>query len=321
MNTSDYEIFKIASYEEKIHNGKSFLLNNAPYLDIVLHDSCNARCKFCIGDLVDERMTLDRGKAIDSIKKAKEEFGVREVLLLGGEPTLAKDLFWYISACSNIGFDKICMTTNGIRMSKVRDFAHQIIESGLTHINISYMSSDQDHQRFITGQNHYVSLKCLSHFYDHKTTYNPDMKIRINNNVFRSNNGSAQQMLTFYDQVKDSCDSVKFSPLMLTDNFSVVDEVNYFVRSEILTPEEYDAIYTQFESFFHPAPIVRNPETFGFVPYSMICVGKPIILNWNQHGQMMNKVVKENKINNIKLLSNGHLSLSWNRNDRERYLN
>lgn len=213
------------------------------------------------------------------------------------------------------------MTTNAIRMSKVRDFGHQINESGLTHMNISYMTSDQERQKFITGQPHYISPKILEHLHDYKTKNNPDVKIRINNNVFRSNNGSAEEMLNFYNQVKDHCDSVKFSPLMLTDNFSVVDEVNSFVRSEILSPEEYDEIYTKFESFFHPAPIVRNSETFGFVPYSMICLDKPIILNWNQHGQMMNKVVKENKINNIKLLSNGHLSLSWNRNDRERYLN
>lgn len=316
MNTDDYEIFKIGSYSKKMHNGKEYLLNKVPYLDIVLHDSCNARCKFCIGDLIDKRLILDKAKAKESIIKAKEEFGVKEVLLLGGEPTLAKDLFEYVAMCKEIGFNKICMTTNAIRMSKDKAFANQVLSSGITHLNISYMSFDKERQAYITGQNHYVSEDDLAYFYEHKQGI-----IRINNNVFKGNNDQAYKMLEFYNRVERYASSVKFSPLILTDNFSVVNEVNQFVKEHILPVEVYDMIYTQVESEFQSTPIVRNNETFGFVPYSMIMLEKPLILNWNQHGQMMNKVVKENKINNIKLLSNGRLSLSWNRNDEERYLN
>ena len=316
MNTSDYEIFKISEYSQKTHNGKEYLLNKSPYLDIVLHDSCNARCKFCIGDLIDKKLMLDKVKAKESIIQAKEVFGVKEVLLLGGEPTLSKELFDYINMCKEIEFDKICMTTNAIRMSKDKHFANQVLASGITHLNISYMSFNKDEQRYITGQSHYISEDDLAHFYTMR-----QCEIRINNNVFKGNNDSHEKIINFYNRIKQHASSVKFSPLMLTDNFSVVNEVNEFVRSNILNQETYDMIFRSVENSFPTAPIVKNNLTFGFVPYSMIMLDKPIILNWNQHGKMMQKVIEENKINNIKLLSNGKLSLSWNRNDKTMYLN
>jgi hypothetical protein len=47
----------------------------------------------------------------------------------------------------------------------------------------------------------------------------------------------------------------------------------------------------------------------------MICLNKPIILNWNvgKYTGMMKGVTEQKQINNIKLLPNNELSLSWNR--------
>ena len=54
----------------------------------------------------------------------------------------------------------------------------------------------------------------------------------------------------------------------------------------------------------------------------MIPLKKPIILNWNfgEYTGMMKRVTEESKINNIKLLSNNELSLSWNRELSEYFI-
>jgi hypothetical protein len=40
-----------------------------------------------------------------------------------------------------------------------------------------------------------------------------------------------------------------------------------------------------------------------------------------QHGKLREKVIKEHKINNIKLLATGDLSLSWNREEKDWFIN
>jgi hypothetical protein len=45
-------------------------------------------------------------------------------------------------------------------------------------------------------------------------------------------------------------------------------------------------------------------------------------MNWNfgKYTGMMNRVIEDKQINNIKLLSNGELSLSWNKNLNEYFI-
>lgn len=180
------------------------------------------------------------------------------------------------------------------------------------------MNLDRDKQTYISGSNTYVSLLHLSKFMDFAESNN--VKIRINNNCFKGNNEHTIEIIEFYNLVKNFCHSVKFSPLLKTDSFSTVNEVTEFNNSHILTDEHYDNLWHKVERHFGEYPIVRNKETFGFVEYSMIMLNTPIILNYNQHGRLREKVVREGKINNIKLLVTGNLSLSWNREERDYFI-
>ena len=70
MKIADFEVFKFGEnkYIEFINNGKSYLLNKEPYLDIVLTDYCNANCNFCIADLIHKKLScnIDIFKAFES---------------------------------------------------------------------------------------------------------------------------------------------------------------------------------------------------------------------------------------------------------------
>ncbi len=91
----NFEIFRSNSYTP--YKGTSLSLNKEPYLDIILTDFCNRKCSFCVADLIDKKKVSDTSIFKEQIDYALSNFGVKEVLLVGGEPTLAKNLFDIIS--------------------------------------------------------------------------------------------------------------------------------------------------------------------------------------------------------------------------------
>lgn len=317
----EYEIYRKISYQKFVLNGKIFQLSNYPYLDIVFTDFCNCKCKFCIAHLVHQKKWCDIEAHKPKIKYAIEQLGVREVLLLGGEPTIDERIFHTIDYLKTFPqMVKICITTNGHRMAKDWEYAKRLISSGITHINLSLMSLDEEQQKFISGSKQYVGLKDVKEFYRLCNLY--DVRLRINNNVFKGNNDTFKSLMDFYAEVFPYCHSVKFSPLLKTDSFSTVNVVTKFNKENILTDQEYDNLWHEVENYLQKrgTEIVRNLETFGFVEYSMALLMTPIIFNYNQHGQLRKKIVEEGKINNLKLLVNGELSLSWNREEKDYFI-
>ena len=117
MNIKDFEIFKTNEFERVKLNGKYFNLNKQPYLDVVLNDSCNQNCMFCIADLIHDKIHLDLEKAKEQIRYAVDNLNVKDILLLGGEPTLSPILIDVIKFCKTLPqVEKVIMTTNGIRL-------------------------------------------------------------------------------------------------------------------------------------------------------------------------------------------------------------
>lgn len=315
----NYEIFRKIDYSYFVNNNKIFRLSTYPYLDIVFNDHCNANCKFCIAKLLHKQVKCNLENHKKKVKYAIENLGVKEVLLLGGEPTINDDIFEMIEYLKGFNLNKICITTNGLRMAKDYKYAIKLLSSGITHLNLSLMNINIKKQQEINGSNMYITKNNLNMFKELAEICKVDL--RINTNVFLGNNNSLSEMMEFYNTVKNCCDSVKFSPLLKTDNFSTVNEVTEFNRIHTLSDETYDKLWSDLENEMSQYPIVRNKETFGFVEYSMILADTPIILNYNQHGKLREKVVSENKINNIKLLATGELSLSWNREEKEYFIN
>lgn len=309
------EIFRTVKHQSKNINGTIYNLSDYPYLDIVLTDRCNSRCKFCISDLIHDKLDCNVDIFKRQIEYAVKEFGVKEVLLLGGEPTISPVLFEMISFCTTLNLNKICLTTNGKKLHQSKEFTQELMASGLTHINISIMSLDSGSQSFVHGTGvGNMDLNSLARAYKEATKHG--VHLRINSNIYKSNHDNGSDMFGFYQAVKCFCDSLKFSPLLQTDSFSTVDEVTEFNKRYILTPTQYEELFNGFCSHFEEnTPIVSNKATFGFVEYKMICLEPPIILNYNHRGQMMKRAVEFNEINNIKLLPNGNLSRSWNRED------
>jgi hypothetical protein len=187
------------------------------------------------------------------------------------------------------------------------------MSSGITHMNVSIMSFDKEAQNFVHGTKNNLDFDgflAISAMADACGVH-----LRVNTNVYKGNHDSVQGMADFFNSVRSHCDSVKFSPLLRTDAFSVVPKVNEFNRDFILPPEQYEALFDGMVDRLHDHPLVTNARTFGFVEYKMILLATPILLNYNHRGQMLQRAVEHQEINNIKLLPNGNLSRSWNREE------
>lgn len=326
MNISNFELFKFSDndYTTFVNNGVGYNLNKSPYLDIILTDRCNSNCSFCIADLIHKKLDCEVEEFKGKIDFAVDKMNVKEVLLLGGEPTISQSLFPIIEHLKTKGLDKIVLTSNGIRLAHDESFRKKLMSSGVTHLNLSIMTLGASVQSNISNTKKIVSLLHLRAIYDDAMRYG--VQVRINCNVFKGNMDTVEAMHEFYTQVQHVCDSVKFSPLFAVDDFSVVSVKTKWVRGHILSPEKTESLFEEFEfsmSVVHgDCMVLENSSQFGFVKNTMITLGTPIIMNWNfgKFTGMKDKVIKESQINNIKLLPNGELSLSWNREEEKYYI-
>lgn len=107
------------------------------YLRISLSEKCNLRCQYCMPEegvpLQPSEMLLQNDEIL-RLATWFRQHGVDKVRLTGGEPLLRKDLVSLVGGLHALDLQQIGMTTNGVTLSKQLP---QLVEAGLTHVNIS----------------------------------------------------------------------------------------------------------------------------------------------------------------------------------------
>ena len=91
--------------------------------------ACNNRCVFC----------SQRG--LDQIPERAPDGSADAVVFAGGEPTVAEDLPARIRAARADGVARILLQTNGRRLAYAA-YLEELIEAGLTHLEISLHGAD-----------------------------------------------------------------------------------------------------------------------------------------------------------------------------------
>jgi len=103
-------------------------------LQISLTNRCNLSCRMCsIANSLPKTQELSTAQILHAIDEA-ESYGIKEILLTGGEPFLREDLFEIAGYCHSKGLRSI-ITTNGTLIDEA--LVDTIANSEISHLHFS----------------------------------------------------------------------------------------------------------------------------------------------------------------------------------------
>lgn len=266
IDINSLEIFKTNRY----YPTEIGMVSDNAYLSIVATNKCQCNCAYCINSETDHRLNLPIDKAVINIAKLVEKYGVKEAIILGGEPTLHPDIIGLVKRLRHeSGLKMIRLTTNGIKL-KNEQFLHELIDftDGIQGINISCHNED------------FMSYNELKLICKNIKDINPSIKIRINSNIWKENLDNVRDFLFHYKILHDNIDEMRVSNIIPKDSFSV-NPTNKGLDM-ILTDSQYEKIFTDIIACCPNVSPIVNYKTLGFVKYVLIPLDKPIIINWNK---------------------------------------
>ncbi len=122
------------------------------YLRLSITDRCNLRCRYCMPQSSFSWMPSENILSFEEIIRICKAFcllGIRKIRLTGGEPLVRKGLVYLVSRLRGLeGLEEICLTTNGTLLGQC---AEELLDAGVTHINISLDTMNADTYASITG--------------------------------------------------------------------------------------------------------------------------------------------------------------------------
>lgn len=125
------------------------------YLRISVTDLCNLRCKYCMpeeGVCKFEHSQIISVDEIEEIARCAVSLGVKKIRLTGGEPLVRRGIIEICRRLSSIeGVEELCITTNGLLLSK---YAKDLALAGVSRINVSLDSMVEEKYRKITRCTH-----------------------------------------------------------------------------------------------------------------------------------------------------------------------
>ncbi|MBN2143972.1 MAG: radical SAM protein [Candidatus Aureabacteria bacterium] len=84
--------------------------NKPQMLGIHISSLCNLRCRYCYSYRDIEDIKIEQW--LEIVKEAKNKLDVESILLLGGEPTLHKQLFWFLNELDKLNLN-VVISSNG----------------------------------------------------------------------------------------------------------------------------------------------------------------------------------------------------------------
>ena len=242
-----------------------------PYIRLSISDVCNFKCGYCLpnGYQVDKN---DRTKflhlnEIKRLAKCFSELGVKKIRVTGGEPTVRKDFFDIIKVLKfESGIQNVSITTNGYKLDKK---AEQLVNSGLTGINISIDSLDREIFKDITGHDR---LPEILHGIENLQNIGFE-NIKINAVLLNGINSSIKDFNNWASYIEKNKVDFRYIELMRTgDNLDYFNK--YHVSSKIFKEylKENKWIYQTYGKDAGPSLNYINPKykgKFGIIaPYS-----------------------------------------------------
>lgn len=196
------------------------------YLRLSVTEICNFRCSYCLpnGYTGGNKKVFLTLAEIKTLARAFALSGTEKIRITGGEPTLRQDIIDIVGICAATpGIKNVALTTNAYRLP---DILEQLVDAGLSAVNISADSLDSGNFNAITG---FDKLDRVIKSIDLALALGLK-KVKINTVLLKQSN--AHEFETFLAFVKNCPVTVRFIELMQTG-----DNHAYF-RKEHLSGNE-----------------------------------------------------------------------------------
>ncbi|MFN8576382.1 MAG: GTP 3',8-cyclase MoaA [Candidatus Sericytochromatia bacterium] len=137
----------IDSYQRHIHK-----------LRVQLTDACNFRCFYCMPENIKfkpHKDLLTPKEIYDICSILNEDFGIDELRITGGEPTIRPEFEEIVNLLSQINTKKLGLTTNAFVLNEKLDF---LKNTNCKNINISLDSLNEEQFNKITKGNYFKKV-------------------------------------------------------------------------------------------------------------------------------------------------------------------
>ncbi|HOI40550.1 MAG TPA: GTP 3',8-cyclase MoaA [Methanobacterium sp.] len=125
-------------------------------LRISITNRCNINCFYCHHDGIIPQKYEMNSPEIERICLIAKNIGIKKIRLSGGEPLIREDIIDIVRRISEIGFQDVSLTTNGILLEK---YALPLKNVGLNRVNVSFDTLNPQTYQFITKSNYIDQVK------------------------------------------------------------------------------------------------------------------------------------------------------------------
>lgn len=186
-------------------------------LQISLTNRCNLSCRMCsIANSLPKDQELSTAQILHAIDEA-QIYGIKEVVLTGGEPFLREDLFEIAKYCHGKGLRSI-VTTNGTLINV--QMAELIINSEISHLHFSIDGLEQSNDYF-RGQGAFNKIIKAVSLLSERRTKDHFFSLGFACTVMNNNVGQLSGLVKLADDL--NIDVINFQPLV-KDNANFLDK-------------------------------------------------------------------------------------------------
>lgn len=172
-------------------------------VDVNIGRRCNLRCRFCLdgGLLPEQKRWVPAERALAEIHRGFAQ-GCRSLGLLGGEPTVYPHLETLIRAAREIGYERVTIITNGVRLGDA-ELCDRLVAAGLTRAAVSIHAHRADIEDRLTGRPGGFAAKVagLGHLVHHRQQGSLPHGVAVNTVVTTPNTPHLRRIYRFFLQL------------------------------------------------------------------------------------------------------------------------